>query len=51
MHLDKHPILKDSYDLTQAIESLGCSEELTDVVTKSCELGDKIENLVDELKN
>ena len=49
MQLNKHPILKDSYDLTQAIESLGCGIEFTNVVVKASELGDKIEHLVDEL--
>lgn len=50
MQLDKHPILMKAYELTQAIEICGASEELTNAVIKSDDLGDDIEKLVDENK-
>jgi len=49
--LNKHPILWDIYNLTQAIESLGASPELTAVVVKASNLMDKAGKLVDEYYN
>jgi chromosome segregation ATPase len=49
MNLDKHPILWDCYNVTQAIEACGASVELTAAVVKSGELGEAVEKLVDRI--
>jgi hypothetical protein len=49
MNLSKHPILKQGYDVIQAIEECGASEKLTHAVTLAGKLLDEIDNLVDRL--
>jgi hypothetical protein len=49
MNLSKHPILKQGYDVIQAIEECGTSEKLTHAVTLAGKLLDEIDNLVDRL--
>lgn len=47
MHLDKHPILWQVYELAQAIEKCGASTQLTEAVLKASALGEAIEKLID----
>lgn len=49
MQLDKHPIIKQCYDVMQAIEVCGASVELTHAVTLAGQLGEDIDKLVDQL--
>ena len=48
MRLDRHPILLQAYDVCQAIEDCGASEELTHAVILAGELMDSIDALLDE---
>ncbi len=50
MRLDKHPIIKKCYDVMQAIEVCGASIELTHAGTLAGQLGEDIDNLVDQLQ-
>ena len=47
MQLNQHEILKEWYDVMQAIEECGASEKLTDAVVKCGALGDSIKKLID----
>jgi len=49
MNLSKHEILKESYDVVQAIEECGASEKLTTAVVKASDLGESIDKLLDEI--
>ena len=49
MRLDKHPILKQAYDVMQAIEECGASEKLTHAVTLAGKLMEDIDVLVDAI--
>ncbi len=49
MQLDKHPILKQCYDVMQSIEDCGASEKLTHAVTLAGDLMSNINVLVDQL--
>ncbi len=50
MDISKHPILKQGYDVIQAIEKCGASEELTNAVIAASELLEQVEKLVDDNK-
>lgn len=45
--VSKHPLIKQAYDVCQAIEKCGASPELTDAVTKACALMQGIANAMD----
>ncbi len=45
--ISKHPLIKQAYDVCQAIEKCGASPELTDAVTKACALMQGIANAMD----
>ena len=47
-NLYAHPLIKQSHDVSQAIEACGASPALTAAVCKSAELTDAIGRLVDE---
>ncbi|WP_446030539.1 hypothetical protein [Lelliottia amnigena] len=51
--ISKHPLIKQAYEVCQAIEKCGASTELTDAVTKASALMQEIANLtgrMDELE-
>ncbi len=50
MNIDKHPILRQGYDVIQAIEECGASTQLTNAVIKASNFLDAVEELVDENK-
>lgn len=45
--ISKHPLIKQAYEVCQAIEKCGASPELTDAVTKACALMQGIANAMD----
>jgi hypothetical protein len=47
MNLYKHPILRQGYNVMQAIEECGASEKLTKAVIMAGKLMDEVEKLVD----
>lgn len=52
--ISKHPLIKQAYEVCQAIEKCGASTELTDAVTKASALMQEIANLtgrMDELES
>lgn len=52
--INKHPLIKQAYEVCQAIEKCGASVELTDAVTKASALMQGIANavsLLDELED
>lgn len=49
MNLSKHPILKQGYDVIQAIEECGTNEKVTRAVVLAGVLLDEIDKLVDRL--
>ena len=48
VHLDRHPLLQQVYDVMGAIEECGASVELTNAVTKAGELLDAVSNFVNQ---
>lgn len=50
MNIDKHPILRQGYDVIQAIEECGASEQLTAAVIKAGSFLEAVEKIVDENK-
>lgn len=51
MRLDKHPILKQGYDVVQAIEECGASIKLTNAVILAGAYNEEVERLVDKKEN
>ncbi len=50
MNLSKHPILKQGYDVMQAIEECGASEKLTHAVILAGEFIGEVDKLVEHVK-
>jgi len=48
MDISRHPILKEAYEVCQAIEESGASEKLTAAVIKAGDLMSSIDKLLDE---
>ncbi|TCC09587.1 hypothetical protein E0L21_10040 [Kosakonia quasisacchari] len=46
--ISKHPLIKQAYEVCQAIEKCGASPELTDAVTKASALMQGIANVMDQ---
>ena len=49
MNIDKHPILRDLYDITAMVENLGASEELTNISIKLSDAMSDLERYVDSV--
>jgi hypothetical protein len=50
MDISRHPILKEAYDLCEAIEDCGASEKLTEASIKAGKLMESIDKLLDKLE-
>ena len=50
MNINKHPILKQAYELYLAIEDCGYGDKFTIAVTKAYHLGEAAEKLVDRIQ-
>jgi len=50
MDISKHKVLQDIYEVTQLVEELGCSTELTSIVVALSEIGEQTEKIVDAVK-
>ncbi len=47
MRLDKHPVLRQAYELRRSIEQGDASIRLTHILVQASELGDEVEKLID----
>jgi len=48
LNLSRHPILRSIYDVAQAIEACGASEQLTRAVTLAGQLSEQAATILDE---
>ena len=50
MDISKHKILKDLYDAMGVVESLGCSEEITELSIKLGQIAEETEQYIDTVR-